>query len=531
MQIINLARKYPPCNYKTLQRALLFAWLTALVIACNEAPDRNPGSTTTRPVTVLELTERDFRHVANLTGLVSLYREEQIGFEVQGRVLSVLDVGREVEGPVVDESGKLVHQGDAIASIDDTRYRLKVEVIRARLISAQHELEAIEAELDRASKTLKRQKRIFTKGAGDQQTVDDAASAYHRLIAKRGQQIARISETTEQLNQAMEDLEDCILQAPFSGRVTSIHVTQGAVIEAGTAIVTLTLMDPIQVQVAVSADEERKLHTGNPAFLLPKDPVHPNGDRREVPALIFEKGSVADTETHTFRIDLIARNQRLLIEDFIPDTAGLPLVRDFLPAVRRYQGEPGPLFIPANSIYRDGDQSYVLRLPGIAFRSHERRNAFGRHVPEKIAVQLGDDYMSIVTWTFRSLIDSGTLQEGDFLVIDPKPEHEAGLAIGHTQWLLRPGDLVPVRFLLDSTPRGLYVPVDSITLIDGKHRIFIAENGIARSQAVSLHESFGELRRIEGPGLEPGTEIIVGGIHYVSDGQAIRIVGRESDLQ
>ena len=146
--------------------------------------------------------------------------------------------------------------------------------------------------------------------------------------------LERTSLTEEQLNQAREDVEDAVLFAPFSGRVTGIHVTQGAVVEAGTAVVTLTLMDPIQVQVAVSADHDRRIHTGERAFLYPKNPVTPNAGRLEVPALVFEKGSVADPDTHTFRIDLMARNERLLRE-----SAGTLLEKETLT-----EAELAPLF-------------------------------------------------------------------------------------------------------------------------------------------------------------------------------------------
>ena len=71
-----------------------------------------------RPVTVMKLQERQLPVERGLTGAVSLYREEQIGFEVGGRVLAVEDVGVEARGPAYDEKGELVRQGEPIASLD-----------------------------------------------------------------------------------------------------------------------------------------------------------------------------------------------------------------------------------------------------------------------------------------------------------------------------------------------------------------------------------------------------------------------------
>ena len=50
----------------------------------------------TRPVTVIELAERDFGRERTLTGVVNLYREEDIGFEIDGRVTSKSSASRPV---------------------------------------------------------------------------------------------------------------------------------------------------------------------------------------------------------------------------------------------------------------------------------------------------------------------------------------------------------------------------------------------------------------------------------------------------
>ena len=100
-----------------------------------------------RPVTVLELQERDFAREHRLTGSVGLYREEKIGFEVAGRVLAVLDVGLEVDGPAFDESDVMVKKGDVIATMEETRYRLRVEGLQARLKAAEQDLESVQAQV------------------------------------------------------------------------------------------------------------------------------------------------------------------------------------------------------------------------------------------------------------------------------------------------------------------------------------------------------------------------------------------------
>ena len=478
-----------------------------------------------RPVTVLELKERDFALEHRLTGSVGLYREEKIGFEVAGRVLAVLDAGLEVNGPAFDELDVMVKKGDVIATMEKTRYLLRVESLQSRLKAAQRDHEGMQAQVTLAQQTLNRQTRILTQGAGQQQEVDNAQSQFDRANALLAARHATMEAIGEELEVAREDLADSTLLAPFNGRITEVHVSQGAVVAPGTPIVTLSLMDPVHVRVQVSADDERELRMGDLATVYPKDPLL-QGERTPVKALVFEKDSVADPELRTFRIDLIVRNERRRVDQLDPTLKGLPVVHFLLPVVRQYQLEEGPLHIPVNSVYRENGETFVLRLSGVAMNPSGSRSAVGKHIPEKIPVVLGEEYYTVIKWNFRSLSESSDLREGDFLVIDPHQEHLDGLVIGRPEWLLRPGDLVPVSFRRTSPPSGFYVPIKAISLADGEPIVFLTENGIAHVEPVTVHETYRELRRIEGERIRTGSQIVVEGVHYVSDGQPITITTR-----
>ncbi|MGI9436015.1 MAG: hypothetical protein ACR2Q4_14505, partial [Geminicoccaceae bacterium] len=171
-------------------------------------------------------------------------------------------------------------------------------------------------------------------------------------------------------------------------------------------------------------------------------------------------------------------------------------------------------------------RAYVLRLPGVSFHEGAQKNAIGRHMPDKVEVGLGQEYFTVIKWSFRSLSESADLREGDFLVIGPREEHLGGLVIDRPQWLLRPGDLVPVGFSLNTTPRGYYVPIDAITTINDRHVVHAIVDGKAKLLPVTVHETYRELRRIEAEALEPGLPVIVGGVHYVSDGEPVTVVGK-----
>jgi RND family efflux transporter MFP subunit len=477
-----------------------------------------------RPVTVIELTERDFGLERTLTGVVGLYREEDIGFEIPGRVTMVLNEGLEVRGPAFSEQGALIRQGDPIAAMEGTRYGSQVGALQARLDAARRDLQALEARVTLTRKTLERQKAVLADGAVTQQNVDDAQSEFDQSAAQLAARRAIVLDVTQQLKTATEDLGDAVLFAPFSGRITRVHISEGAVVEAGTPVVRLTLMDPVQVQVEVSADDERDIKTGDRAVLWPKDPLH-GGERVAVNAIVFEKSAVADPALRTFRIDMISRNKRRHVDQLNPELAGLPVINDYLPAVREYQGEAGPLFVPVNSIIIEDDEAYVLRLPGVSFHSGAERSAVGHHLPDKIKVIPGDQYTTVVNWNFQSVIEGSGLLEGDFLILNPQPGYIDGVAAGRPQWLLRPRDLVPVQFSLSNSKHGFYVPVRAITLVGGAEAVLVVEDGVARARAVTGYETIEEFRRIEGDGISNGSRVIVGGVHYVSDGQPVNVTG------
>ena len=108
----------------TLQTRLIAGTIIAAAfLGCGDKSEQAASPMPVRPVTVLTLEQRDFVRESRLTGSVGLYREEHIGFEVGGRVLRVLDMGKEVLGPSFSESGEMVRQGEVIAQLDRRRRR------------------------------------------------------------------------------------------------------------------------------------------------------------------------------------------------------------------------------------------------------------------------------------------------------------------------------------------------------------------------------------------------------------------------
>ena len=132
--------------------------------------------------------------------------------------------------------------------------------------------------------------------------------------------------------------------------------------------------------------------------------------------------------------------------------------------------------------------------------------------------------LSFLGRSLRGIEDGSSLTEGDLLIVDPKPEHRAGIAIENYDWLIRPGDLVPVSFELGSLSTGIYVPVEAVSTLNGAASVFVVDGKTVRKKAVTIHDSVGGLRRIEGEGITSGAKIVVTGHHYIADGNEVNVV-------
>ncbi|MBI4616748.1 MAG: efflux RND transporter periplasmic adaptor subunit [Planctomycetes bacterium] len=576
-------------------RSLLALAALVAVPGCLEK-DRPESETAPVPVTVIRLDNMTPPRTVRLTGRAEPYREERIGFEVAGRIEYGLDEGALAQGTVFDAEGLEVEKGTVLAQIGASRYREALESVEAQLATARAKLAAQEveradvltadlalaearlaaetsqvaaseaaeaglvADRDLAAKLLDRLRRLGGDVSREELDTTQARlasaeaslakaraelSGRRRLLSAREAERlqaqgtirakeaevksteARIAEIEVSVRKAELDLERCSLHAPFSGRVTQVHAVHGAYVSAGQAVLTLTLLDPIQVTVSVSAGDEREVHLGDLAVLH----LAEVGGRGDLPAWVMDKSEVAEPATRTFRIGLLARNERRG-----QGAGGLPPFEDFVPVVTRYVGAPGPLFVQAGCLLEEGGKFYVLRVPRkeLEIESTDPRSL--SFVPEKIEVVPGAVRVPFLSWTFVELARSDGLAEDDMVLFAPRRELAAGVSWPGREWTIRPGDRIPLSLAMGQGKTGIYVPAQAIRVgAHGETSVFVAEEGKAREVPVTAGEDRGELRRIEGPGIDPGALLVLEGVHRIEDGDPVVVVehpapaGREGD--
>jgi multidrug efflux system membrane fusion protein len=136
---------------------------------------------------------------------------------------------------VVFAEGKEVRKGDVLFEIDPRPYE-------ADLARAQAELEQAQTAAALAKRDVERGQRLVQINALSREEFDGRTTAAQR--AEAAIQIAEAAVTTAKLN-----LEWTVVRSPISGRVGRAEVTEGNLIQAGSAtpLTSVVSLDPIYV--------------------------------------------------------------------------------------------------------------------------------------------------------------------------------------------------------------------------------------------------------------------------------------------
>jgi len=545
---------------------VLVAGVSGCCIGCGTSHDQI-AETPPRPVTVVELKTTDPTSSLLLTGSVESWKQQDIGFEVSGRVEWVIEPGQDIEGRTSDENRKVITEGAALARLDQTRYELRVTGNEAQVRSTEaqataidveiqgvlpQQLKAAEAERERAEKEFARIDDLTKRDAASPSDHDQADAALKTarakveqikatMSAKRAEldsMRAQVAQAEESVRQARIDLEDCTLVAPFPGRVAQVHVIPGAYVQPGERVVTLILMDPIRVDVAVSPATDRTVHYGDLVQIYP-----PGADpSRDEPVIgwVYMKDAVADPATRTFKVTVMIRNRKVAAElPSDPELLKLPRIGDLTVLETEKDGEPGPLFVDHKALGQDDQGYYVWKVENLQFPADaERVLAEQTFEPvltlKRVPVVPGERRLAILGYLYRELADAGGLQHFEPLALGVPEGIEDGdrVLFVRQRWHFRPGDLVQVGLKDPGPGAGFYVPMEAILREGDQHHVFVVsgsadDNQQARKAPVQVVGAVGELRRIDGGDIQEGTRVILEGAHYLIPDEPVKVVGTE----
>jgi membrane fusion protein (multidrug efflux system) len=213
---------------------LLGIWIgAAFFYACGQPSSPAGGPPATPPVPVsLEVAQKETvtASIAYPGNIVPL-KETELRAEVSGYVTQILV-----------QDGATVSQGQALYTIDQSRYQ-------AALDQAKSSLEISKSNLERVRRDLDRYESLAAKDAIARQVLDNAKTEWSN--AQSQVNAAQSTLSTAQLN-----LDRSVIRAPFAGMIGISQVRVGALVSQGSTLLnTISSTQPIAVDFQVSESE------------------------------------------------------------------------------------------------------------------------------------------------------------------------------------------------------------------------------------------------------------------------------------
>jgi RND family efflux transporter MFP subunit len=288
--------------------------IAAMLCACS--PDTPPVEVP-RPVRTAEVRYDAAREGNRYAGTVQSRYEVEQAFRVGGKV-----VQRKVD------IGQSVREGDVLAVLDDTDYRLAEDAARQHWAAAL--TQAVQAESDR--------KRLAALKADGSVSVADDEHAYSGAEKAQAAEVAQ----ARQLELASNRLKYTVLRASRSGVVTAVRFEIGQVVAEGQPVVAIA--DPGTPEIVVDVPEDqlanlRKAHFKASIVSAPSESFE---------VALREVSPQAAAQTRTYRARLKPVSPRPL-----PLGATATLVSD------RVVSDVQAAAIPATAITQAGGQPAV----------------------------------------------------------------------------------------------------------------------------------------------------------------------------
>lgn len=187
--------------------------------------------------------------VLNASGYVTPRRRATIAAKITGRVTGVF----------FDE-GSVLHEGQLLATLDDSDSRRILETAKADRDSAQAAIADYQVQLRNAERTLRRAEELQKAGVQTQEAVDNASTSVDSLKAKITLAKQQVNGAEARIREAQQAVDNCTIRAPFSGIAVSKDAQAGEMvspISAGggftrTGIATIVDMKSLEIEVDVN---------------------------------------------------------------------------------------------------------------------------------------------------------------------------------------------------------------------------------------------------------------------------------------
>ncbi|MDB6057850.1 MAG: efflux transporter, family, subunit [Verrucomicrobiales bacterium] len=198
------------------------------------------------------------------TGTLEPIEVVDVGAQVAGRVSSF---GKGEDGKSVDY-GSQIKQGELLAKIDDSVYAADHSVAKARELSANANLEQMQAKLDQNEAEWHRAQELYRSKLSSRSDFDTAKANYE--VAKANVSVANsaISQAKADLEKAQRNLDFCTINSPVNGVIIDRRVNVGQTVVASLNAPSLFLiardLTKLQIWASVNEADVGKIKSGLP---------------------------------------------------------------------------------------------------------------------------------------------------------------------------------------------------------------------------------------------------------------------------
>lgn len=210
-------------------------------------------------------------------GIIHAEYEPNLSFRVSGKIIK-----RNVD------LGEVVKQGEVLASLDPTDYRLSADSANAQLASAKSNYVTQKANLERYKQLL--QQNFVSQAQYDTQKAQfDSAKAQYE-------------EAQNQLSDKDNQVQYTTLKAPSAGVITSINMDAGQVVTTGQTVATMAVSGNKEVEVELPEVQINNYKVGMPAQIKiwATDQIY-QGKIRSI-------NQASDQQTRTFTARIVILN-------------------------------------------------------------------------------------------------------------------------------------------------------------------------------------------------------------------------------
>lgn len=341
-----------------------------------------------------------------------IQQDTSVTHDYSGQVKSMdaVVIKPKVSGAITEKyfkSGDLVHEGQALYKIDDRQYESEV-------LSARSNVEKARTALNNSMIDLGRYQRLLSSGAIAEQTVTTQEST----VASNQ---SSYDDANALLQKAEENLDDTVIRAPISGKLSVDDVGVGTYATSGnTSLVSVGSINPIYVQFSISENEYLNFRTGD-------KPEREGGERPRPPkaTLTLSNGQKYDEVSTEYIADreLSESTGTLTLKAVFDNADGVLLPGMF--ARVTVEGRPlkDAILVPQRAVQQVLDKSFVI-VVGSDNKSVSRQVTLGDQVGSYYVVKSGltkDDNVVVEGLT--------NLKEGQELNVTETTADELGLSL------------------------------------------------------------------------------------------------------